>query len=258
MKILNDDPIDSWVSNGLYALLYKVLDSTNVKALHLMAENKIAGPTAIISESQTQGRGQLQTKWHSSPNLNLTFTLALPKLSVAVNDQFKLNKAVCLAILQSLDEYTSELKIKWPNDIYWEQKKLAGVLIENQIQGVKIKSSVIGIGLNVNEKVWAADIPNPVSLSQITGQEIDLNSFRQKFIGKFYAAFNFFMKQGMHSIDQLYSAQMLRINEWGKFFAENLEFDGKIIGTDNSGNLLVENKNGIVNHYHLKSIKFVF
>ena len=160
MNKIDSNPYKSWLINGLYCLLYKELSSTNLTGTTLMNASKIAGPTAIISDSQINGRGQLRTKWHASPKKNLTFSIVIPKLKLNVLNQFKLNKAVCLAVHQTLSHYSDDLLIKWPNDIYYKEQKLGGILIENQIQGHSIKSCVIGLGININEENWPEDLPN--------------------------------------------------------------------------------------------------
>ena len=171
MNKKDNEPYKSWLINGLYCLLYKELSSTNLTGIALMNTGKIAGSSAIISDSQINGRGQLRTKWHASPEKNLTFSIVIPKLKLNVLNQFKLNKAFCLAVHYTLLPYCNDLKIKWPNDIYVNGKKIAGVLIENQIGQTQIKTSIVGIGLNVNQIDFTDAGVGATSLKMITGQQ---------------------------------------------------------------------------------------
>jgi BirA family biotin operon repressor/biotin-[acetyl-CoA-carboxylase] ligase len=258
MNKKDNEPYKSWLINGLYCLLYKELSSTNLTGIALMNTGKIAGSSAIISDSQINGRGQLRTKWHASPEKNLTFSIVIPKLKLNVLNQFKLNKAFCLAVHYTLLPYCNDLKIKWPNDIYYKDQKLGGILIENQIQGNSIKSCVIGLGLNINEDYWPDDLLNPVSLKEISKSNFDIEKLQNEFPIKIFNSFTEFFNKSAGSIDKLYHELLYGINEWRRFQDEDNEFEGRIIGTNGLGNLSVENKKGTVKHYPLKSIRFIF
>jgi BirA family biotin operon repressor/biotin-[acetyl-CoA-carboxylase] ligase len=258
MNKKDNDPYKSWLNNGLYCLLYKELSSTNITGIALMNDSKIAGATAIISDSQVNGRGQLRTKWHASPKKNLTFSIVIPKLKLNVLNQFKLNKAFCLAVHQNLLPYCDDLKIKWPNDIYYRDKKLGGILIENQIQGNSIKSCVLGLGLNINEDQWPEELLNPISLKEITNSNFDIEKLQNEIPIKIFNSFTEFFNQSAISIDDLYHSLLFGMNEWRTFQDEAGEFEGRIIGTNELGNLSIEHKKGTVKDYPLKSIKFIF
>lgn len=258
MNKKDSDPYKSWLINGLYCLLYKELSSTNLTGIALMNTSKIAGATAIISDSQINGRGQLRTKWHASPKKNLTFSIVIPKLKLNVLNQYKLNKAFCLAVHHTFLPYCDDLKIKWPNDIYYKEQKLGGILIENQIQGSSIKSCVIGLGLNINEDNWPDELLNPIALKQITGTELDIDQLQNEIPIKIFNSFTEFFNQSSSRIDKLYHSLLFGINEWRLFEDEDGKFEGQIIGTNELGNLSIEHKKGIVKHYPLKSIKFLF
>lgn len=130
--------------------------------------------TVVYAVSQTAGRGQRGNSWESEPGKNLTFSFLLKRPRVEVTEQFALSEAVALAMLDTLDTLTPDISVKWPNDIYHRDSKLAGILIENSLQGRDIDFMVAGIGLNVNQQRFVSDAPNPVSLVNITGREHDL------------------------------------------------------------------------------------
>lgn len=145
--------------------------STNNYAINLLAKSKPSNGTVVFTQNQTEGRGQFGTIWESKPNQNVTLSIILYPSFLPVNQQFNLTICIALGILDFLKTLVSstDLSIKWPNDIYLKNKKLGGILIQNTISSTVIKSSVIGIGLNVNQLEFRPDLPNPVSLASSTG-----------------------------------------------------------------------------------------
>ena len=126
--------------------------------------------TVVTTDYQSAGRGCGSNQWESEAGKNLMFSILLhPKVSA--KDQFILSMANALALKDVLDSYTDSIKIKWPNDIYWNDKKIGGTLIETSLQGAEIKDFIIGTGINVNQQEFHSDAPNPVSLIQIIGCE---------------------------------------------------------------------------------------
>lgn len=128
----------------------------------------------IFTNRQTAGRGQKGNSWEAQPGKNLTFSILVKRPEVDVKRQFRISEAVSLAIVEYLDRYAQGFAIKWPNDIYHDDKKIAGILIENSLQDTAIDYTVIGIGLNINQRRFESDAPNPVSLVNITGDEYPL------------------------------------------------------------------------------------
>lgn len=154
-------------------LILQEVDSTNsYVALH---DCDLDDMTMVIADAQTAGRGQRGNSWESEPGKNLTFTLLYRNAPVSPALQFAISEATALAIADFLMESGIEATVKWPNDIYTGDSKIAGILIEHSIMGSKISSSRIGVGLNVNQTEFQSDAPNPVSMSQITGQHYDIS-----------------------------------------------------------------------------------
>jgi len=253
----NSEPYKSWVKNGLYSLLYKQLPSTNLMAASLMEHGKIAGPTAIITDDQPLGRGQLRTKWHSVANKNLTFTLVLPKLNMQVGQQFMLNKAVGLALLQTVSTLIGDVKIKWPNDIYYKNKKLAGILVENQISGKQIKSCLIGIGLNVNQSVWTKEVSNPASLKGITQKSYNLEEVQVLWPTLFYEHLLRFLEKSAEEIDALFNDELYGKGEWHNFRDSEKTFNAHILYVNPNGLLVLENENGEQVEYANKEVRLL-
>ena len=135
---------------------------------------------AVSTDYQTAGRGCGQNSWESERGQNLLFSVLLHPTKVAATDQFILSMANALALRDSLACYIDDVSIKWPNDIYWKDSKICGTLIETTLQGQHIKDCIIGTGINVNQSRFSSDAPNPVSLRQILGHEVNRQDLLQK------------------------------------------------------------------------------
>ena len=147
--------------------------STNTYLSRLAAT--LPGGTVIYTPSQTAGRGQKGNSWESEDGKNLTFSMLLKRPPVKARDQFCLSEAAALAVVEVLTaEAGNGFTVKWPNDVYWQDKKVCGMLIENSLDGADIATCIIGIGINVNQERFVSDAPNPVSLIQISNHEHDL------------------------------------------------------------------------------------
>jgi len=144
--------------------------STNWQLLQLSNEENLPEGTVLVAGYQTQGRGQGSKSWESEPGANLTFSIILYPLSINASQQFILSKAVSLAVYDFVSQYVPNVSVKWPNDVYVGDKKIAGILIENFIIGDLMTKTIAGIGLNINQKRFSSDAPNPVSLWQLTGK----------------------------------------------------------------------------------------
>lgn len=147
--------------------------STNTYLSRLAAT--LPGGTVIYTPRQTAGRGQKGNSWESEDGKNLTFSMLIKRPPVKARDQFYLSEAAALAVVEALTaEAGNGFTVKWPNDIYWQDKKICGMLLENSLDGSDIAHCIVGIGLNVNQERFLSDAPNPVSLINITSHEHDL------------------------------------------------------------------------------------
>ncbi len=147
--------------------------STNTYLSRLAAT--LPGGTVIYTPSQTAGRGQKGNSWESEDGKNLTFSMLIKRPPVKARDQFYLSEAAAIAVVEALTAEAGDgFAVKWPNDVYWQDKKVCGMLLENSLDGSGIAHCVVGIGINVNQERFVSDAPNPVSLINITGREHDL------------------------------------------------------------------------------------
>lgn len=153
--------------------------STNTYLSRLAAT--LPGGTVIYTPCQTAGRGQKGNSWESEEGKNLTFSLLLKHPPVKARDQFYLSEAAALAVVEALGAEAGDgFTVKWPNDVYWRDKKICGMLIENSLDGTDIATCIIGIGINVNQQAFVSDAPNPMSLINITGREHNLDALMRQ------------------------------------------------------------------------------
>ncbi len=159
---------------GKEILTFESLPSTNFYLRELAARSPQPEGLVVRAEYQTSGRGQMGNAWHSAPRQNLLFSLLLKPNWLKTSQVFYLNMSVCLALLDALNSFRPGFLIKWPNDVLFDEKKVAGILLENTLSRKGVSESVVGIGLNVNEKDFPEYLPRPISLSQVTGQNVPI------------------------------------------------------------------------------------
>ena len=243
---------------GQNLVTLKEVDSTNTFLKNILANNEpVPEGTVIMAESQIAGRGQQQNKWYSSIGESLAFSILLKPSFLPINQQFELTCAVSLGIYDALKTLVdSEIKIKWPNDIYVGSRKLGGILIENQVQGSIIKNTIVGIGLNINQRQFPEWVPNATSLYQILHTDYDLKALLFEIcrnIERWYIK----LKQDDNShIHAAYLQALYKLNTQGCFKAQDAIFDGVITGVS-AGGLLQVKHNEILHEYNLKEISFL-
>lgn len=247
--------MDQLIGNQIINI--QVVDSTNNYANQQIREEECREGTVFLAYEQTAGRGQLKNFWESEPGKNLTFSIVLYPSFLEIRHQFMISKVVTLGIYKALNKYIDNLKIKWPNDIYAGNEKLGGILIENSIMFGLIKSSVIGIGLNVNQTVFKSLAPNPVSIQILTNQHFDTDAVLAEILAgiDFYYAL---LKEGEDElIDQEFVSRLYRLDENHSFKSEHEIFSGKILGVNEIGQLLIQKSDGTVLDFHFKEVEFL-
>lgn len=194
---------------------------------------------------QTAGRGQTGNGWESEPDKNLICSILLPNKNL-----YFLNIAVSVAIIRLIgDPFT----IKWPNDIYYRDKKLAGILLENAIVGSIVKYSIAGVGLNVNQTKFTSDAPNPVSLKQITGKTYDIDQLMKDLFEAVKAVLN----EPEERIWSTYKDHLYRQEGWYAYEDQNGRFEARIIDVLPTGEIVLQDKQGNERIYHFKQIRYV-
>jgi BirA family transcriptional regulator, biotin operon repressor / biotin---[acetyl-CoA-carboxylase] ligase len=234
-------------------------DSTNNFLRNLLSNSKpLPEGTVIMAENQYEGRGQQQNGWQTEPGKNLTFSILLNPVFLPLTSQFDLTRAISLGVFDALEPLLGEkLKIKWPNDIYYGEYKLGGMLIENIVQGGQIKSSIIGIGLNINQEVFPPNLPNAVSVKQILHADYDLKALLSE-ICRHVEAWYLNLRAGKLSfIRENYLSRLYWLNEKQSFKTQSGIFSGTIKDVRDNGLLVVENNNGGQLEFNLKEIEFI-
>ena len=244
---------------GQNFITLKEVDSTNNFLKELLSNSKpLMEGTVIMAENQFAGRGQQQNRWFAEPGKNLTFSLLLKPHFLRVTQQFDLVRAVSLGVFDALYPLLGEkLKIKWPNDIYYGDKKLGGMLIENLLQGEKINNTVVGIGLNINQDVFPDLLVNVTSLKQILHQDYDLKTLLSE-ICRHIEAYYLNIKAGKYLfVREIYLSRLYGLNEERFFKAGETIFKGIIVNVKDNGLLVVKNNNSEEMEFSLKEIAFI-
>ena len=204
----------------------------------------------VWADYQTAGRGCGTNHWESERGKNLTFSMLLHPHDVPAQKQFHISMAISLALCKALGQHIGDLSIKWPNDIYWRDGKIGGILIEVTLQGNKVKDCIIGIGLNINQRVFRSDAPNPVSMWQICEQETDCEQLLQEIL----QAFQEYM--GKSNKDE-YQSMLYRRKGFHPYADKDGAFMAEIIDVEDDGHLLLRDDNGQLRRYAFKEVTFV-
>lgn len=237
-------------------IILNEVESTNNYAKQLIAD-KAGDGTVVLAHYQSRGKGQQGNFWESEATKNLLFSLVLYPNFLPAGVQFYISKVVCLALLEVLQKETDGIRVKWPNDIYVGNKKIAGILIENSIKGTTLDSSIIGVGLNLNQDVFVSDAPNPISLKQLTGKDFDVQVVLNEFLACFSILFDELKSGNYAKIDKAYLARLFWNNGWHLFRKNNTEFEARIAGIGNFGQLRLEEKSGEISEFMFKEVEFV-
>lgn len=231
------------------------VDSTNNYAANLIKSQKTAPGTVILAHEQTQGKGQRGNQWHTEAGKNLTFSLILYPVFLSTQQGFELSKITALALSDVLEEMGINNHIKWPNDIYVNTQKIAGILIENSFQGNKIASSIIGIGLNVNQ-VFDQSF-NATSLSMLTHQQHDLMVVLDRFCLHFQKWYNLLELNKTQFIHNSYLLRLFRFGQLAQYVYMNQTINAVITNVDETGKLVLSTTEQETILADIKEISFV-
>lgn len=234
------------------------VDSTNLFAIDLLANSKPAEGTVVSTDEQTRGRGQSGSSWQSEAGKNAALSVILYPTFLHPREQFYLSQIVSLAIWDALHDFLGDkVRIKWPNDIYVNDKKICGILIQNSISSHKILSSIIGIGLNINQQKFSKDLPNPTSLIIETGEEYPILDVLQVLYKKLNQYYLQLQTKNFALINTAYMERLYRFGEIANFQdQQGLHFSGAIEGTSSTGKLKINTSDG-VKLFSLKEVKYL-
>lgn len=224
------------------------VDSTNNYIANAISEGIIESGAVILADEQYNGRGQRGNKWQSDPGSNLTFSFYLDNVNLSVENQFNMNIWVSICIIRALGKLGIEAKIKWPNDIYVGEKKIAGILIENSLSGHSIRQSIVGVGLNINQTSFG-DL-SATSLSILKNEKLNLKETLFSLIHE--------LNQVSHhnQLKDEYLDHLYRVNRISTFEDDQGIFDGLIRGVSDDGKILIE-VDKTMRSYYFKEVKFI-
>ena len=242
---------------GSKLIFYKSLPSTNTHSAFLQKTSGLAEGTIVYTNYQLAGRGQPGNKWESENGKNLLISIILFPSFILPADQFLISMTISLGICDFLGRYIPDSRIKWPNDIYVNNDKIAGLLIENSIMGNQIESTIAGIGLNVNQDAFKSEAPNPVSLKRIIKRDLDLLTCLNELASDTDLRYTQLREGNYDKIKEEYISRLFRLNVWSDYSDKNGIFTGRIIALSEHGNLLIETRSGKTNEYAFKEVEFI-
>lgn len=231
------------------------VDSTNNYAANLLLKEEIYSGTVILADEQTQGRGQRGNVWTSNSGENMLFSLFLTTEILSVNDQFLLSQFVSVSLIEMLKNIGINAEVKWPNDIYVKNKKIAGILIENQLSGSILKSSIIGVGLNVNQKSF--ENISATSLFNELGEFISIQSVLFSFIYELNKNWNIILSNKKDQILETYLSKLYQKDKVCSYKDDKGVFDAIIEGVTSNGNLILLSPEREKKYYDLKEVSFI-
>jgi BirA family biotin operon repressor/biotin-[acetyl-CoA-carboxylase] ligase len=232
--------------------------STSSSLKELLKQRRLPECSVVITNNQTAGRGQPGNKWETQVGKNLTFSMVLYPGMVKAPDQFIISKAVSVAIINVLNQYDIHASIKWPNDIYVGNLKLGGILIENTLSGSVIDSSIVGIGLNINQETFPDYLPNPVSMKNITGNHTDLLTLFQKLHESLSGYYGMLTDNNHDFINKKYLKHLFRKTGMHLYRDKNGLFEAGFAGIGPAGHLFLKRKDGDTGSYAFKEVEFLF
>ena len=233
------------------------LDSTNAYAYRLLKEGTLPEGTVIHTNYQTAGKGRKSHSWESEGGKNLLFSIVLFPNDILVGDQFIISMAISLGICDFLKAFVRDCRIKWPNDIYVEYDKIAGILIENSITGNRIENTIAGIGLNINQEEFLSDAPNPVSMKILTGKSYDLAVMLDQLAVKLDKRYKQLISGNLPKIRKEYIASLFRLNEWNNYKTGSRIIYGRIVSVTNAGCLQIEDSCQKIREFSFGEVDFM-
>ena len=243
----------------MHIIKLNAIGSTNTFLKDLVLDTEVKNYTVITADSQTQGRGQMGTSWESEAGKNLMFSVFVAHTSFDIKDAVYLNYAISLAVCTVLSGYNnSKMTVKWPNDILSDSKKISGLLIENAFNASKIKHSIIGVGVNVNQEQFSEDLKMATSLKKVVGETIDKEDLLYKFVSKIKKEVENCVPENFSKLKARYLSVLYKYQVPAMFkLLDGTVFMGKIVGVNASGALEVERDDESIHVFGLKQVKML-
>jgi BirA family biotin operon repressor/biotin-[acetyl-CoA-carboxylase] ligase len=231
------------------------VDSTNNYAMQLVNKGLAKSGTVVFAHEQTAGKGQRGKQWQATPGMNITMSLALNVNYLPVSRQFVLSAATALAAREFFDLYANgDTLIKWPNDIYWCDRKAGGILIENIIRGQEWQWAIVGIGININQTIFESDLANPVSLKQITGRDFNTVTMAKELCSFIDARINQLKSGNEESLLNEYNHRLYQCGKTIRLKRNSIVFNCLLKSVNEFGQLIVQT--GIEQAYNVGEVEW--
>ncbi len=242
-------------------LIVDETDSTSNYLSRMLSEEDLPDGFAVIAKHQTAGRGQIGHCWKSEYDKNLLFSLLLHPTFIHIADQFYLMRAVAVAIVEILRNgfRTDSFVIKWPNDIYYNDRKLCGFIVDNLLMGNQITHSIVGVGMNVNQTNFDLDLPNPISIANIVGRNSDTYLLFKDFQSNIMKEYRLLRDDDINFeyLNNRYLGMIYKFGEWAKYSDSNGEFEGRIIDIEPTGRAVIQHKGGEFRKYYIGEVEYI-
>ncbi|MFT4804299.1 MAG: BirA family biotin operon repressor/biotin-[acetyl-CoA-carboxylase] ligase [Psychroserpens sp.] len=243
----------------MHIIKLNAIDSTSTFLRQLSGEKKLENYTVVVAASQSKGRGQMGTSWSSNSGENLMASVFVDVSFLAIHYSFWISMVTSLAISKTLKElYISNVKVKWPNDILADQKKISGVLIENVIKNNRLQACIIGFGLNVNQRCFD-NLPLATSMQMVSRKTYNIDAILKKVIDNLQIYMTQLKDGDFTNIKDLYEIELFRKEKPSTFEdAEGSLFSGFIKGVSKSGHLQVLIEDGVIKEFELKEVTLLY
>jgi BirA family transcriptional regulator, biotin operon repressor / biotin---[acetyl-CoA-carboxylase] ligase len=243
----------------MHLIKVSAINSTNSFGREMFRENPKMSATCIVAKNQLQGRGQRGTTWNSQPGLNLTFSVVYPAPGISPGQQFLLSAAVATALVRALENYhLPRLRVKWPNDIMSANFKLGGILIENVITEAKVAASVIGIGLNVNQKDFPG-LPGAGSMFSVSGNKFNLDEVLNLLLKELDNELMVLSEKRADEILKAYKSRLFRMQVPSTFeLPDKTLLTGVIADVSPVGKLMVRCEEKLLREFDLKEVRLLY
>lgn len=229
-------------------------DSTNRYMREWIRKSRPEEGSVVYADIQTAGRGQTGNQWESEPGANLTFSTVLYPGCIPAASQFLLSQIAALSVKETLERHVSGVSVKWPNDVYCGDRKICGMLIENDLTGNAIYCSILGIGINLNQETFYSDAPNPVSLRQLTGKRYHREKELHAFLHRFYYRYLQLLQGRSGEVRQDYRKALYRGDGFHPYTDAQGAFEARIYDIEPTGHLLLALPDGEIRRYAFKEV----
>lgn len=250
-------------SNKLFGhqlLYFPEIDSTNREAWRMVQRGDLAEGTIVRAGFQSLGRGQGATRWESEEGKNLCVSAVIKPVFLAPDQQFYLNKAIALSVREAVKGLLPDcpVMIKWPNDVYIGDGKVAGILIENAIRGSRLEHSIAGIGININQRRFDPALPNPVSIAQVAGRDQDIDQCLDTLCSSLDHWYGLLATADWEGLNQAYLEALLGYGEKRNYLSQGHQFKAWIAGISPHGKLILDLEDGRQLAFEMKEVSMLF